>query len=55
MVTQKITSINSLSDLKYYIVSETLNPRLINAGDSGLDRTTQKGFLDLIDGNQDFY
>ena len=48
------TSIASPSDLKYYIVSETLNPRLITAGDSGLHPTTQKGFLALIDGNQDF-
>ena len=48
------TGIKSPSDLKYYIVSETLNPRLINAGGSGLHPTTQKGFPDLIDGNQDF-
>ena len=47
-------SIASPSDLKYYIVSETLNTRLINAGDSGLHPTTQKGFLALINGNQDF-
>ena len=44
---------DSPSDLKYYIVIETLNPRLCNAGDSGLRHTIQKGVLDLIDGNQD--
>ena len=47
-------SITSPSDLKYYVVSKTLNPRLINAGGSGLYPTTQKGFLALIDSNQDF-
>ena len=41
-------------ELKYYIVNDTLNPRLAAAGDSGLHPTTQKGFLKLIDGNQDF-
>ena len=53
---QKFTkaSTKSPSDLKYYIVGETLNPRLINAGGSGLHRTIQIGFLDLIDRNQDF-
>ena len=55
-VMRKLTraSIASPSDLKYYIVSETLNPRLINAGGSGLHPTTQKGFVALIDSNQDF-
>ena len=48
-------SITSLSDPKYYIVSESLHPCLINAGDSGLHPTPQKGFLALIDGNQDFW
>ena len=48
-------SITSPSNLKYYIVSETLNPCLSNAGDSDLYPTTQKGFLDLINGNKDFY
>ena len=47
-------SINSPSNLKYYIVSETPNPPLVNAGGSGLHPTTQKGFLALIDVNQDF-
>ena len=42
------------SELKHYIVNTTLNPRLINAGGSGFHQTTQKGFLDLINGNQDF-
>ena len=46
--------IHSPPELKYYIVSETLNPRLTASGDSGLHPTTQKGFLTLIDGNQDF-
>ena len=41
-------------ELKYYIVNETLNPRLDVAGDSGLNPTTQKGFLNMIDGNEDF-
>ena len=48
-------SINRPSNLKYYIVSETLNLRLINAGGSGLHPTTQKSFLPLIDDNQDFW
>ena len=53
---RKLTSagIKYPSELKHYIVNETLNPRLINAGGSGLHRTTQKSFLDLINGNQDF-
>ena len=46
--------INTPPELKYYIVSETLNMRLDVAGDSGLNPTTQKGFLNLIDGNEDF-
>ena len=46
--------IDSPSELKSYIIHETLNPRLENSGDSGLHPTTQKGFLALIDGNQDF-
>ena len=55
-VMRKLTmaDIKSPSGLKYYIVSETLNPRLINAGGSGLHWNTQKGFLDLINGNQGF-
>ena len=54
---QKFTraSITSPSDLKHYVVSEMLNPHLINAGDSNLHPTTQKGLLALIDGNQDFH
>ena len=47
--------ISSPSDLKYYIVHETLNPHLVDSGDSGLNPTTQKGFLALIDGNQHFW
>ena len=47
-------SITSPSNLKHYIVSETLNKRLINIGGSGLHPTTQKCFLDLIHGNQNF-
>lgn len=47
-------SINSPSKLKHNIVSETLNPRLVNAGGSGLQPTTQKGFLVLIDSDQGF-
>ena len=55
-VMQKLTrvGIKHLSELKSYIVNATLNPRPINADGSGLHRTTQKGFLDLINGNQDF-
>ena len=47
--------VDSPSELKSYIVHETLNPRLRNAGGTGLHPTTQKGFLALIDGNQDFW
>ena len=47
-------SVDSPSELKSYIVHETLNARLRNAGGTGLHPTTQKGFLALIDGNQDF-
>ena len=47
--------INSLSNLKYYMIHETPNPCLVNSGDSGFQPTTQKGFLALIDGNQDFW
>ena len=47
--------IDSPSKLKSYIVHETLNPCLKNAGGIGLHPTTQKGFLALIDGNQDFW
>ena len=36
------------SELKDYIINKTLNPRLINAGGSGFHRTTQQGFLDLV-------
>ena len=46
--------VDSPSELKSYIVHETLNARLRNAGGTGLYPTTQKGFLALIDGNQDF-
>ena len=46
--------IDSPSELKSYIVHEALNPRLKNAGGTGLHPTTQKGFLALIDGNQNF-
>ena len=55
-IMRKLTraGIKSPPELKYYIVSETLNPRLTASGDSGLHLTTQKGFLTLIDGNQDF-
>ena len=55
-VMRKFTNvgIKSPSDLKYYVISELLNPRLINAGGSGLHRTTQKGCSDLIDENKDF-
>ena len=42
------------SELKNYIVNETLNPCLIDASGNGFHRTTQQGFLDLINGNQDF-
>ena len=47
-------SITSSSDLKHYIVSKTLNPRLINAGGSGLYPITQKGLLALIDNTRIF-
>ena len=55
-VMRKLTTagINTPQELKYYIVHETLNPRLSAAGDSGLNPTTQKGFLKLIDGCEDF-
>ena len=46
--------IDSPSKLKSYIVHDTLNPRLRNAGGTGLHPTRQKGFLALIDVNQDF-
>ena len=54
---QKFTkaSFRGPSDLKHYIVSDTLNPCLINAGGSGLHCITKKGFLHLIDVNQDFH
>ena len=42
------------SELKDYIITKTLNPRLKNGGDSGFHQTTQQGFLDLINGNEDF-
>lgn len=48
-------SITNPSKLKCYIVSKTLNLCLVNAGDSGLHPTTQKGFLALIDSIQDFW
>ena len=47
--------VDSPSELKSYIVHETLNPRIENVGGTGLHPTTQKGFLALIDGNQDFW
>ena len=50
-----LAHIDSPSELKSYIVHKTLNPRLENAGGTGLHPTTQKGFLALIDGNQDFW
>ena len=55
-VMRKLTraGIHTPPELKYYIVNETLNPRLDVAGDSGLNPTMQKGFLSMIDGNQDF-
>ena len=55
-VMRKLTraGIEHPSELKYYIVNETLYPRLSNAGGGGFCRTTQKDFLDLINGNQDF-
>ena len=42
------------SKLKDYIINKTLNPRLNNAGDSGFHQTTQQGFFELINGNEDF-
>ena len=55
-VMSKLTraGIHTPPELKYYIISKTLNPRLTVSGDSGLHPTTQKGFLTMIDGNQDF-
>ena len=55
-IMRKLTraGIKSPPELKYYIVNKTLNPRLDVSGDSGLNPTTQKGFLSMIDGNQDF-
>ena len=57
VVMRKLTraSINSPSNLKNYIVSETFNPCLENVVDSGLHLTTQKGFLALINENQDLW
>ena len=55
-VMRKLTreGINHPSELKDYIVNETLNPRLINTGGSGFHQTTQQGFLDLINRNKGF-
>ena len=55
-VVRKLTraGIKQPSELKDYIINKTLNPRLKNGGDSGFHQTTQQGFLDLINGNEDF-
>ena len=55
-VMRKLTraGIKQPSELKDYIITKTLNPRLRNGGDSGFHQTTQQGFLDLINGNEDF-
>ena len=42
------------SDLRTYIVVQTLNPRLKNCGTSDLNPTTQQGFLLLINIHQGF-
>ena len=42
------------SELKDFILNKILNPRLKGSSDSGFHQTTQQGFLDLINGNQDF-
>ena len=47
-------SITSPFEQKYYTVSKTLKPILINAGDSNLYSCAQKGFLALVDGNHNF-
>ena len=41
--------------LKDFIINKTLNSRLKGSGDSGFHQTTQQGFLDLINGNEDFW
>ena len=46
--------IQHLSELKDFILNKTLNSRLKGSGDSGFHQTTQQGFLDLINGNEDF-
>ena len=55
-VMRKLTraGIKHPSDLEDFIVNKTLDQRLINASGSGFHRTTQQGFLDLTNGNQDF-
>ena len=55
-VMQKLTraGIKQPSKLKDYIITKTLNPRLKNGDASGFHQTTQQGFLDLINGNEDF-
>ena len=46
--------ITNSSNLRTYIVLQTLNPRLKNCGASGLHPTTQQGFLLLINSHQGF-
>ena len=41
-------------ELKDFILNKTLNSCLKGFGDSGFHQTTQQGFLDLINGNEDF-
>ena len=55
-VMHKFNQVNiaNSSDLRTYIILETLNPRLRNCGASGLHPTTQQGFLLLINSHQDF-
>ena len=55
-VMQKLTraGIKHLSELRDYIIHKTLNPRLTNAGDNGFCQTTQQGFHDFINRNEDF-
>ena len=49
-----IAGTKSPPELKYFVVSEMLNPHLTASGDNGLHLTMQKGFLKLINGEQDF-
>ena len=53
---QKLTKagIQHPSELKDDIINKTLNPSLKNAADSGFHQTTQQGFLNLINDNEDF-